>query len=106
MGNSLPSLRRPVSSIPVPICCASASSADAGTVGNDPFREAFGDDVLHLLPDQFVAAVAKLFFRLNIQQNNLSAHVDHHHGIGSRFQQAAVPAFHLRQMGFRSLAHG
>ena len=27
MGNSLPSLRRPESSIPVPICCASASAA-------------------------------------------------------------------------------
>ena len=27
-GNSLPSFRRPVSSIPVPICCSIASSAD------------------------------------------------------------------------------
>jgi hypothetical protein len=28
IGNSLPSFRRPVSSIPAPICCARASSAD------------------------------------------------------------------------------
>ena len=28
MGNSLPSLRRPESSMPVPICCASASAAE------------------------------------------------------------------------------
>ena len=77
----------------------------AGAVGDDAFGEAFGDDVLDLLPDQFVAAVAELFFRLHIEQDDLSGYVHHHHGVGSGFQQAAVPAFHLRQMGFRVLAH-
>ena len=62
-----------MSSMPVPICCASASAADAGAVGDQPFREAFRDDVLHFLPDQFVAAVAELFLRLHIQQDDLSA---------------------------------
>ena len=40
IGNSLPSLRRPVSSMPVPICCASASSDRAQAVGDQPFGEA------------------------------------------------------------------
>ena len=66
MGNSLPSLRRPVSSIPVPICWASALPRFEA-VGDDPFREALGNNVLHLLPDQFVAAVSELFFGLHIQ---------------------------------------
>ena len=73
IGNSLPSLRRPESSMPVPICWASASAARAGAVGDQPFRETLGDDVLHLLPDQFVAVIAKLLLRLHIEQNDLPA---------------------------------
>ena len=46
-----------------------------------------------------------MFLRLNVQQDDLPALVHHHHGIGSRFQQSAIPAFHLRQMLFRGLAH-
>ncbi len=42
-------------------------------VGDEPFREAFGNDVLHFLPDQFIAAVSKLLLRLNIQQDDLPA---------------------------------
>ena len=94
-----------MSSIPVPICCASASAADRSTVRDQPFREALRNDVLHLLPDEFIAAVSELLLRLNIQQNDLPALVHHHHRIRSRLQQPAVPALHLRQMLFRSLAH-
>ena len=39
----------------------------SGTVRDQPFREALGDDVLYLLPYQFIAAVSELLFRLNIQ---------------------------------------
>ena len=49
IGNSLPSLRRPISSMPVPICCASASSGEAQVVGDQPFGEALRDDVRDLL---------------------------------------------------------
>ncbi len=105
MGKSLPSFRRPVSSIPVPICCASASSDGPQSVGDQPLRKTFGNDVLHLLAHQFVAAVAELLFRLNIQQHDFSRRVHHHHGVRRRFEQPAVPAFHLRQVLFRSLAH-
>jgi hypothetical protein len=101
MGNSLPSLRRPVSSIPVPICCASASSAERRAVGDQPFGETLGNDVLHFLAQKLVAAIAELLFRLKVQQNDLAALVHHHHRIGSRFQQPAVSALHLRQMAFR-----
>ena len=92
MGNSLPSLRRPMSSIPVPICCASASAAVRSTVGDQPFRKALGNDVLDFLAEQFVAAVSELFLRLDIQQNDLAALVHHHHGIRRRFQQPAISA--------------
>ena len=76
----------------------------ASTVGDDALREALGNDVLHLLPDEFIAAVPELLFRPDVQQDNLSGHVHHHHGVGGGFEQPAVPAFHLRQMGFRTLA--
>ena len=56
----------------------------AKSVGDQPFREAFRNDVLHLLPQEFVAAVSELFFRLNVQQDDFSALVHHHHGIRSR----------------------
>ncbi len=101
MGNSLPSFRRPESSIPVPICCARASAAVRVPSAISRSAKPFGNDVLHLLPYQFIAPVSELFLRLNIQQDNLPALVHHHHGIRSRLQQPAVPAFHLRQMLFR-----
>ncbi len=74
-------------------------------VRDQPFREAFRNDVLDLLPHQLVAAVAELLLRLHIEQHDLSGLVHHHHGVGRRFQQPAVAAFHLRQMLFRGLAH-
>ena len=76
-----------------------------GTVGDQAFREALGNDVLYLLPDQLIAAVSELFLRLNIHQNDLPCLVHHYHRIRSRFQQPAVSTLHLRQMRFRFLAH-
>ncbi len=72
----------------------------SGTVGDQPFREALRNDVLHFLSDEFIAAVSELLLRLNIQQDDLPALVDHHHRIRSRLQQPAVPALHLHQMFF------
>jgi hypothetical protein len=37
------------------------------TVRDQPFREPLRNDVLHLLPYEFIAAVPELFLRLNIQ---------------------------------------
>jgi hypothetical protein len=49
IGNSLPSLRRAVSSIPVPICCASASSAGAARfIGDQPLRKTLAGMMLNL----------------------------------------------------------
>src|SRR6185436_12496681 len=45
--------------------------------------------------------VAELFFGLNIQQNDLAGLVYDHHGVRGRFQQPAVPAFHLGEILFR-----
>ena len=73
-------------------------------VGDQPLREADRNDVRDLLPEQFVAAVAELLFRLNIQQHDLAALVHHHHRVRRRFQQPAVSAFHLRQVLVGSLA--
>ena len=94
-----------MSSIPVPICCASASAAVRSAVRDQPFREALRNDVLHLLPEKLIAAISELLLRLDIQQHDLAALVHHHHRIRSRFQQPAIPALHLRQMLFRGLAH-
>src|ERR1700730_2286333 len=75
------------------------------SIRDQSFRESLGNDVLHLLTHEFIAAVSELLVRLDIQQNDLSALIHHHHRIRSRFQQSTVPAFHLHQMLFRSLAH-
>ena len=105
IGNSLPSLRRPDSSMPVPICCASASSVGAQRVGDQPFGEALGNDVRDLLAEQLVAAVAELLFGLHVEQDDLAGLVHHHHGVGRRLEQAAIAALHLRQMLLGVLAH-
>ena len=77
----------------------------AQTVRDQPLGEAFRNDVRHLLAEQFIAAVAELFLRLKIQQDDLAALVHHHHRVRRRLQQSAVSAFHLRQMLLRLLAH-
>ena len=70
-----------------------------------PFGEAFGNDVRHFLADEFVAAVAELFFRLHVEQNDFARLVDDYHRVRCRFEQAAVPAFHSPQMLFRGPAY-
>ena len=65
MGNSLPSLRRPVSSIPVPICCASASAAVRGPSAISRSAKPSGMMFFTFCPTQFVAAVAELLLRLH-----------------------------------------
>src|ERR1700728_184764 len=77
----------------------------AEIVRDQPFREAHRNDVRYLLPKKLVAAIAELLLRLNIQQDDLPSLVDHHHRVGRRFQETAVPALHLRQMHFRGLAY-
>ena len=62
----------------------------SGAVGDQAFGEALGNDVLDRLTDQFVAVVAKLFFRLKIEQDNLAALVHDHHGVRGRLQQTTV----------------
>ena len=39
-----------------------------------------------------------MFFRLDIQQDDLAVLVDHDHRVRRRFEQPAVAAFDLRQM--------
>src|SRR5436189_160614 len=98
IGNSLPSLRRPVSSIPPPVrhllpdehiavaaelllglqvqqhdpaadLLCQRAFLESKIVRHQPFREALRDDVRHLLPEQLVAAVAELLLGLQIQQD-------------------------------------
>src|SRR5580698_9548559 len=71
----------------------------------EPLGKSLRNNVFYLLPDQFIAAVSELLLRLHIQKNDLPTLVHHYHGIGRRFEQSAVPALHLRQMLFGSLAH-
>src|SRR5580692_8248245 len=71
----------------------------------EPLGKSLRNNVLHLLPDQFIAAVSELLLRLHIQKNDLPTLVHHYHGVGRRFEQSAVPALHLRQMLFGGLAH-
>ncbi len=92
IGNSVPSLRRAVSSIPVPICWASAASADAQVVGDQPLGEALGDDVRDLLAEQLIAVVAELLLGLDIEQDDLARLVDHDHRVRRGLEQAAVAA--------------
>ena len=90
MGNSLPFFRTCNKLDPRANLLRQRVRGASRSVRDQPFREAFRNDVLHLLPDEFIAAVSELFLRLNIQQNDLPALVHHHHGIRRRLQQPAV----------------
>ena len=105
IGNSLPSLRRAGELDPRADLLRQRVLRRSKVVRDQPFREALRNDVRDLLPEQLVAAVAELLLRLHVQQHDLAALVHHHHRVRRRLQQPAVPAFHLRQMLFRGLAH-
>ena len=68
-------LNRKLTSIPSPSVQFNSRSdllrqclgCGSGTVRDQPFRETLRNDVLYLLPYQFIAAVSELLFRLNIQ---------------------------------------
>ena len=79
------------------------SLGGAQAVGDQPFGEAVGNQALHLLPDQLIAAESKLLLGLQIEQNDVALLVDHHHGVRRRFHQAAVPPLHLREMALCGL---
>src|SRR5450432_548169 len=74
------------------------------TIRDQPLREALWNDIGYFLPKKFVAAISELFLRLQVQQDDLPTLVDHHHRIGSRLEQPAIPGLHPRQMLFRLLA--
>ena len=71
-------------------------------VRNQPLRETLRNDVRHLLPDELVAVVAELLLGLEIQQDDLSALVHHHHRIRSCLQQPAI--FRARLLAFAEIA--
>src|SRR5580692_7514859 len=74
-------------------------------VGDQTFRKTLGNDVLHFLAHQLIAAISKLFFRLDVQQHDIPARIYHDHRVRRGFQQPAVAAFHQRQMLFRFSAY-
>ena len=71
----------------------------AGSVGDQPFRKAFGNDVRDLLAQKLIAAVAELLLRLGIEQDNLSVLIHDYHSVRSRLQQPAVPCLRLLVLG-------
>ena len=73
MGNSLPSLRRPISSMPGADLLRQRLGGGAAAVGDQPLGEALRDDAGHLLPEQLVAAVAELLLGLQVQEHDLPA---------------------------------
>ncbi|MEI9925043.1 MAG: hypothetical protein WDN50_17265 [Bradyrhizobium sp.] len=75
------------------------------SVRDQPLGEAIGNDVRYLLPQQFVAMISELHFRLQIDENDFLDLVHHHHRIRRGFQQAAIFGFHLRQNAFSILAY-
>ncbi len=87
IGNSLPSFRRRDELDPRADLLRQRFRRASRAVRDQPFRESFRNDVLYLLPEEFIAAVSELLLRLNIQQHDLS-------GLGSPppWRPAPLPA--------------
>ena len=77
----------------------------ARAVGDQPLREAVGNDVGDLSAKQLAAAVAELLPGLEVRQDDLATLIHHDHGVRRRLEQAAVAALHLRQVPFGGFAH-
>src|ERR1700722_2239392 len=78
----------------------------ARAICDNAFGEAFRNEVFYFLADQFVAAVAELFFGLNVEKNDFSCLVDDYHRVRSCFEKPAVSALHLREVLLGILADG
>ena len=98
IGNSLPSLRRPTSSMPVPICWARASSAERRSSAISRSAKPSGMMFVTCWPEQLVAAVAELLLGLDVEQDDLAGLVDDDHRVRRRLQQAAIAALHLGEV--------
>ena len=104
IGKALPSLRRPVSSMPVPICWARASSAERRSSASSRSAKPSGNDVRDLLPDELVAAVAELLLGLEVEQDDLAGLVDDDDRVRGRLEQPAVASLHVGQVQLGRLA--
>ena len=98
IGNSLPSLRRPMSSMPVPICWASASSAERRSSAISRSAKPSGMMFVTCWPTSSSRLVAELLLGLHVEQDDLAGLVDHDHRVGRRLEQPAVPALHLGEV--------
>ena len=105
MGNSLPSLRRPMSSIPVPICCARASAAERMPSAMSRSAKPSGMMFLTFCPTSSSRLYPNCFSACTFSRTISPAMVHDHHGIRSGFQQPTIAALHLCQMRFGVPAH-
>src|SRR6202008_2816098 len=74
----------------------------ARTMAGVMSTKSLGNERLNWFAEQLVPRVAKQFFRLCVDQNNLTGIVDDDHRIGRRFQKA--PELRLRATTFRNIA--
>ncbi len=105
IGNALPFLRRADQLDPGADLLRQRVLRGAQRIGDQPLRETLRNDVLDRLPDQFVAAITELLFRLLVQQHDFAALVHHHHDVGRRLEQTPIAALHLRKLLLGRLAH-
>ena len=98
-GKLAPVLPLPGEFDPRPHLLRQSIGRTAGSVGDQPLREAVRNDVLYLLAQEFIAPVAELPLGLHIHQDDLPNLVHHHHRIRSRFQQAAIPRVRFPAFG-------
>src|SRR5271155_358352 len=75
------------------------------SVRDQPFRESLRNNVLDLLPDEFIAAISELLLCLYVKEDDLPALVYYHHGVRRRLQKSTISALHLRQMLLRGPAY-
>ncbi len=59
-------------------------------IGDEAFGKTFGDDVRDFLAYELIPAVAELLLCLHIQQYDFARLIDHHNGVGSGLEKAAV----------------
>ena len=103
IGNSLPSLRRPESPMPVPICCARASAAERRPSAISRSAKPSGMMLVTCWPIELVARIAELLLGLEVQQDDLAGPVDHDHGVRRSFEQPAVAALHCARCSSAAL---
>ena len=91
MGNSLPSLRKPSSSNPLPTAWDWGLGKKILAMSGVLVPESFRKKHFHGLSEKFLSLIPEKLLDLGVDQDNLTRLIHHNHGVRGALQESSKP---------------